>query len=93
VYDPHASDVDLLDDSQAAKLKRVHPSGVFEWRGKSEPARPYRLRMHYGDVTHDIFDPYQFPRTFQLRIYICSAKASCARAIACSVRMPSRSMA
>jgi 1,4-alpha-glucan branching enzyme len=61
VYDPHASDIDLLNNDRATALKRVHPSGVFEWRGKTEPARPYRLRMHYGNATHEIFDPYQFP--------------------------------
>ena len=33
---------------------------MFEWRGSSEPARPYRLRMHYGSATHEVFDPYQF---------------------------------
>jgi len=60
-YEPNASDISLLKDGKALKLKRVHPSGVFEWRGKKEPACPYRLRMHYGDVTHDAYDPYQFP--------------------------------
>ena len=61
VYEPNATQVDLLADSMSEPLKRVHPTGVFEWRGKTEPARPYRLRMHYGSATHDVFDPYQFP--------------------------------
>ena len=60
-YEPNASDIALLKDDKPVKLKRIHPSGVFEWRGKKEPVCPYRLRMHYGDVTHDIYDPYQFP--------------------------------
>jgi 1,4-alpha-glucan branching enzyme len=59
VYEPTATQVTLLAPSQP--LKRIHAAGVFEWRGNTEPARPYRLRMHYGSVTHDIFDPYQFP--------------------------------
>ena len=65
VYEPYATRVDLLNNDEAAALKRIHPSGVFEWRGKSEPSqypnRPYRLRIHYGSATHEIFDPYQFP--------------------------------
>lgn len=40
VYEPDASQVDLLEGSLTAKLIRIHPSGVFEWRGKNEPARP-----------------------------------------------------
>jgi len=60
-YEPNATGVELLNDGQTAKLMRIHPSGVFEWRGKIEPVRPYRLRMHYGEVIHEIFDPYQFP--------------------------------
>jgi len=60
VYEPYASQVDLLEKSSVESLKLIHPSGLFEWRGKAEPSRPYRLRMHYGNVTHEIFDPYQF---------------------------------
>ncbi len=63
VYEPYATDVDLLlDDAGAvAALDRIHPAGVFEWRGSDAPPRPYRLRMHYGSVIHEVFDPYQFP--------------------------------
>jgi len=61
VYEPYASQVDLIEDSDTSSLKQIHPSGIFEWRGKNEPVRPYRLRMHYGNVKHDVYDPYQFP--------------------------------
>ena len=61
IYEPHATQASLLNVKDVEPLKRVHPSGIFEWRSKAEPARPYRLRMHYGSVTHDKFDPYQFP--------------------------------
>src|SRR4030067_3026097 len=61
VYEPYATDVDLLNNAEGAALRRIHPAGVFEWRGNSEPSRPYRLRMHYGRATHEVFDPYQFP--------------------------------
>ena len=61
VFEPYATGVDLLDSVMAATFKRVHPAGVFEWRGEDEPARPYSLRVHYGNATREIFDPYQFP--------------------------------
>ncbi len=61
VYEPNATQVALLSKIGSEPLMRIHPDGVFEWRGKTEPARPYRLRMHYGSATHEIFDPYQFP--------------------------------
>jgi 1,4-alpha-glucan branching enzyme len=62
VYEPYATQVELLNESGGESLKCIHPDGIFEWRGKTEPAlHPYRLRMHYGSATHDIYDPYQFP--------------------------------
>ncbi len=61
VYEPYATQVALVNETDGELLKRIHPAGIFEWRGKTEPARPYRLRMHYGTVTHEIYDPYQFP--------------------------------
>ena len=61
LYEPHATRVALNSGSGSEPLKRIHPSGLFEWRGKTEPALPYRLRVYYGSVTHEIFDPYQFP--------------------------------
>ncbi|MGB8408278.1 MAG: 1,4-alpha-glucan branching protein GlgB, partial [Gallionella sp.] len=61
VYEPYATNVALLDKTEGEPFKRIHPSGIFEWCGKTEPGRPYRLRMHYGSVTHDLYDPYQFP--------------------------------
>ena len=61
IYEPYATQVLLHSERASEPLKKTHPDGIFEWRGKTEPALPYRLRMHYGNVTHDIFDPYQFP--------------------------------
>ncbi|HET7833299.1 MAG TPA: 1,4-alpha-glucan branching protein GlgB [Gallionella sp.] len=61
VFDPYATAVELLNHPGAEALKRVHPSGLFEWRAKNEPPHPYRLRFHYGSETREIFDPYQFP--------------------------------
>ena len=60
VYKPHATGIDLQNDGIVEKFKRIHAAGVFEWRGKNEPARPYRLCIHYGSVSHAVYDPYQF---------------------------------
>ncbi len=60
VYDPQASAVELILEAGTKPLSRVHFSGIFEWHGKTAPAKPYKLRFHYGDATHDAHDPYQF---------------------------------
>ncbi|OGT33869.1 MAG: hypothetical protein A3K00_05495 [Gallionellales bacterium RIFOXYD2_FULL_52_7] len=58
-YEPHATQVSLLDNGET--LKKIHPDGLFEWRGANEPAQPYRLRISQGSVSRDIYDCYQFP--------------------------------
>src|SRR3989338_3051243 len=73
VYEPYATHIELLNNTESSAFKRIHPAGVFEWRGKNEPIRPYRLRMHYGSATHEIFDPYQFlPHISQQDLYLFS---------------------
>jgi 1,4-alpha-glucan branching enzyme len=73
VYDPSATEVVLLGGSWVDSFRRTHPGGVFEWHGTTEPARPYRLRMHYGNAIHETFDPYQFPSTVpQQDLYLFS---------------------
>lgn len=61
VHEPHASKIELLNHTGESTFQRVHPAGIFEWRSDIEPVRPYQLRVHYGNVSHDSFDPYQFP--------------------------------
>jgi 1,4-alpha-glucan branching enzyme len=73
VYEPYATQVALLNKADAEQFKRIHPAGIFEWRGKAEPARPYRLRIHYGSVAHELYDPYQFPSHISLQdLYLFS---------------------
>ena len=60
-YQPHATQVALIQESADEPCKLIHPAGVFEWRGKTAPARPYQLRISEGIVSRDIYDPYQFP--------------------------------
>jgi 1,4-alpha-glucan branching enzyme len=62
-YEPHATQVALISKSGNKTLERVHPTGIFEWRSKTEPSLPYRFCINYGSVTHEIFDPYQFRST------------------------------
>ncbi|MDX8385153.1 MAG: 1,4-alpha-glucan branching protein GlgB [Gallionella sp.] len=61
-FEPQASKVELINKSGTTTLKRINPEGLFEWQGKKEPELPYQLRLHYGGVTRDIYDPYQFPQ-------------------------------
>jgi 1,4-alpha-glucan branching enzyme len=58
-YEPHATCVTLLE--QNALFEQIHPGGVFEWRGKSKPHLPYRLSVSEGNLSREVYDPYQFP--------------------------------
>ena len=40
VYEPYATQVSLLSGLVGAQLKRIHPAGIFEWRGNAEPPAP-----------------------------------------------------
>ena len=61
VYEPNATQVLLLTNHDDVPFMRINPTGLFEWRGITEPSLPYRLRMYYGSASREIFDPYQFP--------------------------------
>ncbi|MCX7192676.1 MAG: 1,4-alpha-glucan branching protein GlgB, partial [Proteobacteria bacterium] len=56
-YEPHATQITLQDDP----FTKVHPGGLFEWRGIAEPDLPYRVRVSEGAMSRDVYDPYQFP--------------------------------
>ncbi len=57
---PGATKVELVEGADGA-FTQLHTGGIFEWQGKNAPARPYRLRVHYGHHQHEVMDPYQFP--------------------------------
>ncbi|HZW87148.1 MAG TPA: 1,4-alpha-glucan branching enzyme, partial [Gallionella sp.] len=44
VYKPGATKITLLASPDNNRFKRVHPDGIFEWRDKIQPVKPYRLR-------------------------------------------------
>ncbi len=56
VYRPGAAEV-LWGARGGQCLARVHPAGVFEWRGAQRPRRPWRLRVD-GLLQ---YDAYAFP--------------------------------
>lgn len=61
VFRPHARQVTLLLDTGALEMTRIHPDGLFEWRGAQAPARPWRLRILEEGEPYEIVDPYAFP--------------------------------
>lgn len=56
VFRPGAVQVQLSVGSASHDLTRVHAAGLFEWRGKTAPARPWRLRVD----GHEEYDAYAF---------------------------------
>ena len=58
-YDPHATEVILAGNNDS--FIKIHPEGLFEWRGATAPALPYRLRVKQSNSSREIFDAYQFP--------------------------------
>ncbi len=61
VYEPHASTISLAGYADNGSFKKIHPGGLFEWRGITAPPQPYRLRISEGTASRDVYDPYQFP--------------------------------
>jgi 1,4-alpha-glucan branching enzyme len=61
VFFPHAQAVALETADGAAPMARVHPDGIYEWRGEPEPPLPYALVVTEDGRTHRVHDPYAFP--------------------------------
>ena len=60
MFDPYAESVALERDGATAPLARVHPAGVFEWRGAASPVLPYVLRVTAQGAARRVHDPYAF---------------------------------
>ncbi len=60
VFHPHAESIALDRDGAAAPFVRIHPDGVFEWRGARAPAVPYALQITVQGRTERLHDPYAF---------------------------------
>jgi 1,4-alpha-glucan branching enzyme len=67
VFNPHAHSIALECDggnsAAAQAMQRVCAGGVFEWRGSTPPATPWRLHVQEGKRSFRIHDPYAFPPT------------------------------
>ncbi len=60
VLRPHAEEVVLLLADGEVPLTMKDKRGLFEWRGKTAPARPVRLRIQEDGKSFEITDPYTF---------------------------------
>ena len=60
LFQPYASQINLIGFSSETPLQRVHPDGLFEWRGNEAPAAPYLLQVISDGTASLIHDPYAF---------------------------------
>jgi 1,4-alpha-glucan branching enzyme len=63
-FQPQAQSAELIDsriDRVIAQFERVDGTGLFSVRVRERSPFPYRFRIHSGDTTIDIEDPYRFP--------------------------------
>lgn len=70
VFHPYASEVKL--SGAPDKFKRIHPDGLFEWRGSVAPAVPYQLSITQEGKEKLSYDPYAFPpqlTSFDLHLF------------------------
>ncbi len=61
VLRPHAEAITLLLAHGEYALTQTDARGLFEWHGKTAPARPLRLRVREDGRDFEIIDPYSFP--------------------------------
>jgi 1,4-alpha-glucan branching enzyme len=66
VFQPYASEISLVTANGSDPLQRVHPEGLFEWRGSEQPPHPYQLRIienspgMANSTERLMHDPYAF---------------------------------
>ncbi len=64
-FAPGASAVDVIDAKSGKRvcaLKLVHQDGLYEGDlGRRRKRFRYKLRLHYEQSEHEIYDPYSFP--------------------------------
>ena len=60
VFNPHAEAVWLRLPTGVTPLQRVHPAGLFEWRGPQPPPSPYVLGITVDGQVRETHDPYAF---------------------------------
>ncbi|HKQ23421.1 MAG TPA: 1,4-alpha-glucan branching protein GlgB [Burkholderiales bacterium] len=63
VLRPYASEVAVSTPTGFVKMERVHPDGVFAWRGTKAPPQPARLQVNESGQSIEYVDPYGFRPT------------------------------
>ncbi len=61
VFNPHAQAAWLGDEADGEPLLRVHPLGVFEWRGGNPPLQPCAVGFLEDGRARQTYDVYGFP--------------------------------
>ncbi|HVW63400.1 MAG TPA: 1,4-alpha-glucan branching protein GlgB [Nitrosospira sp.] len=66
VFYPDAINVWVNIRGNFERMSRMHPGGIFEWRGAAPPPIPYLLRIESDDPgfkgqLYETYDPYAFP--------------------------------
>ncbi|SFE80352.1 1,4-alpha-glucan branching protein GlgB [Nitrosomonas sp. Nm166] len=64
VFRPYDENIWIRTTAGFEPMRRIHSDGVFEWRGKSLPDMPYRLRIEKKGLQHivyEAYDSYAFP--------------------------------
>ena len=64
VFRPHDEQIWIRTAAGFEPMTRVHPQGIFEWRGDVAPDMPYRLRIetHARQSMYETYDSYAFSR-------------------------------
>jgi 1,4-alpha-glucan branching enzyme len=60
VFNPHAEAVWMHLHGTSEPLERVHPAGLFEWRGTTRPPEAYLLGVLEDGRARSLYDPYAF---------------------------------
>ena len=61
IFAPYHSGAAIFLDTAWVALTPTLPDGLFEWRGVTAPATPYRIQLDDGHVKREVHDPYWFP--------------------------------
>lgn len=76
VFYPYARKVWVDTGGSFEPMTRMHPVGVFEWRGAALPPLPYLLRVEDGNAgpegpVYETYDPYAFlPQISDYDLYL-----------------------
>ncbi|SDX98094.1 1,4-alpha-glucan branching protein GlgB [Nitrosomonas sp. Nm33] len=64
VFQPYAANAWIQTANGFESMRRIQDDGIFEWRGKTLPVRPYLLRIEENTpmgAVRELYDAYAFP--------------------------------